>query len=76
MSTLMVAAGTEYWADPLKLSSEVGLPVCLIKRGLEQFGCLPYERDGGYIVYFNPENLHGDCCDVKIGRRFGRGGES
>jgi hypothetical protein len=39
------------WDDPLKLSREVGLPVCLIMKGLDHLGYERYERSGGGIAY-------------------------
>lgn len=46
---------TEYgingWVDPLKLSSVVGLPVCLVCHGLDHLKYRRYERQGGGIGY-------------------------
>jgi hypothetical protein len=52
---LRTYAITEYgmngWVDPVKLSSAVGLPVCLVCHGLDHLKYRRYERQGGSIGY-------------------------
>ena len=52
---LRAYAITEYgiygWVDPLKLSSVIGLPVCLVCHGLDHLKYHRYERQGGGIGY-------------------------
>jgi hypothetical protein len=47
----IIEFGLSGWDDPLKLSSAVGLPVCLVMKGLEHLGYERYERSGGCIGY-------------------------
>jgi hypothetical protein len=52
---LRTYAITEYgingWVDPIKLSSVVGMPVCLVCHGLDHLKYRRYERQGGGIEY-------------------------
>ncbi|OPY54061.1 MAG: hypothetical protein A4E48_00447 [Methanosaeta sp. PtaU1.Bin060] len=55
LAKLRAAAIMEYgmagWDDPVKLSLAIGLPVCLIMRGLDHLGYERYERAGGGVGY-------------------------
>lgn len=55
LTKLRAAAIMEYgmagWDDPIKLSQAVGLPVCLIMRGLDHLGYERYERASGGVGY-------------------------
>jgi hypothetical protein len=54
-SKLRAVAIAEYgengWVNPVKLSALVGLPFCLVLKGMDHLGYERYERSGGGIAY-------------------------